>query len=248
LADTFWPGPLSFILPKSKKISSIITAGGDTVAVRMPAHPLSLSLLTHLDFPLVAPSANPSNYISATTAKDVARILPELKLQILDGGECKHGVESTVIGFQENNIILYRAGAISQQQIEAAIGRNVIVPTNKEDILKSPGQLSKHYSPHTTLLYTDDIEQTILALPPGKQIGLLLFMDKQVSKFAKKIILSQHGNLTEAAQHFYQALHQLDSSDLDVIVAELFPNRAVGIALNDKLSRAGIYWQHALPL
>ena len=123
LAKVFWPGPLTLVLKKQKHISDLITAGKNTVAVRVPSHPLTLDLLNKLDFPLVAPSANPFGSISPTHAEHVFNYFGEELNIILDGGECEKGLESTIIGFENNQTLLYRHGAISLEEIEKIIGK-----------------------------------------------------------------------------------------------------------------------------
>lgn len=156
LADAFWPGPLTIVLPRAKSLPDIVTAGGPTVGVRQPAHPLTLELLTSFDGPLVGPSANPSGSVSPTTADHVRAAFSEQDVLTLDGGPCARGIESTVVSLVENPPRVLRQGFVSPADIERALGRPVVVgaetPTARSDsgaALSSPGQLARHYAPRT---------------------------------------------------------------------------------------------------
>lgn len=237
VAELFWPGPLTMVLKKQSKISDLITAGKNTVAVRVPNHPQTLSLLNQLEFPLAAPSANPFGSISPTTAKHVdAYFKEDLKL-ILDGGPCTVGIESTIIGFENNQAIIYRLGSISQDDIESKIGKVKLI-TVDETAPVAPGMLLKHYAPKTTTLLVKDVHKTI-AQNPHKKIGLLLFKDAIIdTNVSCEEVLSKTGDLREAASNLYSALHRLDDCHLDLIIAEQFPDTGLGRSINDKLKRA----------
>ncbi len=240
LAEKFWPGPLTLVLPKQPGISNKITAGGDSVAVRMPKHPVALALLQLANFPLAAPSANPFNYLSPTTSDDVRRIFPQLQDRILEGGPCQSGIESTVLGFDAGKVYLYRHGAISKEELEFFLGEEIGVKNKETKQLTSPGMLAKHYSPHTPLYTGSNITLMIdEQLSKHQKIGILSFSKAYINpNIAKNIVLSPTGNLEEAAQGFFAALHRLDELGLDLILAELFPEQGIGAALNDRLKRA----------
>lgn len=238
LAKTFWPGPLTIVLPKQDHISDLVSAGKNTVGIRMPNHPIALSLLKLVNTPLAAPSANPSNYISPTTAADVLKIFPELQDKILDGGPCHTGLESTVVGVENNEIIIYRFGAISQDALEKASGVPVKILNNDNEKPTAPGMLSKHYSPHTQLIQATDIVQFINE-NHWQKVGVISFKNKYVHpKIVQKVVLAPDGHLHTAAQNLYSAMHYLDTCQLDVIITEFFPNEGVGLAINDRLQRA----------
>jgi len=239
LANKFWPGPLTLILKKQNHISDIITAGKNTVAVRVPNHPFALILLHQLEFPLVAPSANPFGSISPTSAEHVLHYFGQQIDLILDGGECQKGVESTIIGFENNNPILYRHGSISIEEIEKITGKLSII-TNNDSSPNSPGMLSRHYAPKTDTYLTDDVS-ALLKSCTGKKIGLLLFkntINNNTSKIIHQEILSTSGDYTEAAKNLYAAMHRLDQHKLDLIIAEKLPDEFLGKTINDKLERA----------
>lgn len=237
LAHTFWPGSMTLVLKKNKKIPDIITAGKDTVAVRVPNHPVTLELLQKLPFPLAAPSANPFNHISPTKAEHVERYFKNDIKMVLDGGACKNGIESTIIGFENDEPIIYRLGALAIEDIEAVVGK-VAIKNKKEVNPDAPGMLDKHYSPKTQTFLT----ATILAEienHPNKKIGVLTFNTSYKSdKISAEIILSTSSNLQEAASKLYDALHQLDHLNLDVIIAEKLPETGLGKSMNDRLQRA----------
>ena len=237
LAEKFWPGPLTLVLKKQPHISDIVTAGKETVAVRVPKHPLALALLDKLDFPLAAPSANPFGSISPTNAEHVFNYFGEKLKVILDGGECEKGLESTIIGFENNQPILYRHGSISLEEIEKITGKLSII-TNSEKTPNSPGMLSRHYAPKTDTYLTNTISE-LLNCFKGKKIGILVFKNPfQDKRIVQEEILSKAGDFNEAAKNLYAAMHRLDQNNLDVIIAERLPDVGLGKTINDKLERA----------
>ena len=236
LADEFWPGPLTLVLKKKSHIPDIVTAGKDTVAIRVPNHPMTLKLLNELDFPLAAPSANPFGSISPTNAVHVYNYFQKLEV-ILDGGECEKGIESTIIGFENDQPIVYRLGSLSIEEIELKIGK-LTSHTNDDESPKAPGMLSRHYAPSTTTILSENIKKSLSSCK-HKKIGLLLFQNPIVNANVEhQEILSQTGNPNEAAKNLYAAMHRLDQLNLDIIIAEKLPEIGLGKTLNDKLQRA----------
>ena len=237
LVEHFCPGPLTLLLPKKDIIPDIVTAGLQNAAVRFPNHPTALALLRKLSFPLAAPSANPFGYISPTSAEDVKRILSDKIDYILDGGICQKGIESTIIGFQNNQPVLYRHGSVSIDEIESVAGKLIIAAKNETNP-DAPGMLSKHYAPHTKTFLTNDVNELINKFS-DKKIGLLLFQDNIAdTTVLHREILSASGDSEEAASNLYAALHRLDKCNLDVIIAERFPDKGLGKTINDRLERA----------
>jgi L-threonylcarbamoyladenylate synthase len=237
LAIHFWPGPLTLVLKKQPLIPNIVTAGKDTVAIRVPNHPLTLELLNKLDFPLAAPSANPFGSISPTTAQHVENYFKHTLKLILDGGNCERGIESTIIGFKNDEPILYRLGSLSIEQIELVIGP-IQIKTKNEKSPEAPGMLSKHYAPKTPTYLTNNVVELCKTFA-GKKIGVLLFKNKIFNaNISHQEILSPSGNLNEAAARLYASMHTLDQKKLDVIIAEKLPDRDLGKSLNDRLERA----------
>ena len=240
LADAFWPGSLTLILKKKSTIPDVITAGKDTVAVRIPNHPVTLKLLKKLSFPLAAPSANPFNRISPTKSLHVESYFKNSIKMILEGGECKHGLESTIVGFENNEPVLYRLGAITIEEIENVVGK-IIVKNKKEKAPDAPGMLAKHYAPKTKTYLVSDIKKFITG-NGDKTIGVISFTEDINASNIKHIeILSKSGDLKEAASKLYRALHNLDDLNLDMIVAERFPDVGLGKSINDRLERATSY-------
>ena len=237
LANHFWPGSMTLVLPKSEKIPNTITAGKNTVAVRVPNHPVTLDLLQQLNFPLAAPSANPFNSISPTKPEHVENYFKNNIQMILDGGVCKSGLESTIIGFENDEPVIYRLGALAIEDIEAVIGK-VSLKNKKEENPDAPGMLAKHYAPKTKTLFTDDVLQTIHN-ESGKKIGVLSFSNSYKNDTVlTEIILSKDKNISEAASKLYNAMHELDAENLDVIIIKKMPEIGLGVSMNDRLQRA----------
>lgn len=237
LANAFWPGSMTLVLKKQSTIPDLITAGKDTVAVRVPNHPITLSLLKQLNFPLAAPSANPFGSISPTKPEHVERYFNNTIEMVLDGGLCTNGIESTIIGFENDEPIIYRLGALSIEDIESVVGSVKI--KNKEEISPdAPGMLERHYAPSTKTFLTENISEEIKN-HKGKRIGIITFnSDLKDDSITTQIILSEKGNLQEAASKLYDALHDLDHINLDVIIAEKCPDFGLGKSINDRLQRA----------
>lgn len=237
LANAFWPGSLTLVLKKRPIIPDLITAGKETVAVRIPNHKLTLELLENLDFPLAAPSANPFGSISPTTAQHVADYFPEELKLVLDGGTCDNGIESTIIGFENEEPVLYRLGSISIEEIEAVIGK-VKILNKEEDKPIAPGMLSRHYAPNTKTILVDNIIEELKNIKNDK-IGVITFQDNIQHHSIKAIeILSKDGNLKQATRNLYAAMHRLDKQNLNLIIAQRFPDNDLGKSINDRLERA----------
>ncbi|WP_298779875.1 L-threonylcarbamoyladenylate synthase [uncultured Polaribacter sp.] len=240
LADKFWPGSMTLVLKKDKSIPDIITGGKDTVAVRVPNHAVTLELLSKLPFPLAAPSANPFNNISPTKPEHVERYFKNDIKMVLDGGSCKNGIESTIIGFENEEPIIYRLGALAVEDIEAVVGK-VLVKNKKEENPDAPGMLAKHYSPQTFTVLTTNILDEI-SKHQHKKIGVLAFNTSYKNEgISTEIILSKISNLQEAASKLYDALHELDHLNLDIIIVEKLPENGLGNSINDRLKRAAFH-------
>jgi len=245
LMDAFWPGPLTLVLPKRSEVPDLVTSGLDTVAVRMPAHPVARELLLALDFPLAAPSANPFGYVSPTTAQHVADQLGDRIPYILDGGPCTVGLESTIIGWaphftphtshstpHTSHWHSYRPGGIPLESIERIIGR--VEPTVGQAQPVAPGMLESHYAPRTPV-HLGDVP-ALLRRFAGERAGVISFRTAYPAHRCE--VLSARGDLSEAARHLFTVLRELDRSDVEVIVAEVFPDEGLGRAINDRLRRA----------
>lgn len=237
LAEHFWPGSLTLVLNKKSNIPNTVTAGKETVAIRVPNHPVTLELLNRLNFPLAAPSANPFGSISPTTSQHVHTYFGDKLEVILEGGPCEKGLESTIIGFENNEPVLYRHGAIAIDEIEKVVG-TVGFHTKNDKNPTAPGMLSKHYAPNKEIFLTNNVRELAKNFP-DKKIGLILYKDYSfTNKNWNTVILSKTGDLEEAAKNLYTSLHNLDNSDCDLIIAERFPNERLGKTINDRLERA----------
>lgn len=238
LLEEFSPGPLTLLLNKKDSLPEGINSGLSKVAVRIPAHELTLELLERLAFPLAAPSANPFGYISPTTPEHVYKQLGDKIEYILDGGPCCQGIESTVLGFEEGIPVVYRLGALSVEAIRHVAGEVKLITAQHAETTPSPGMLAQHYSPHTAFVFTEHTEQ-MLEQYNTERTGLLRFSNylKNVPE-KNQFVLSPEQNLEEAARNLYAALHFLDEQKFDVIIAEKFPETGIGSAINDRLRRA----------
>ncbi|WP_073094647.1 L-threonylcarbamoyladenylate synthase [Cyclobacterium lianum] len=238
LAQKFWPGPLTLLLPKKDMISDLVTSGLDTVGVRVPRHPLTRKLLHRLDFPLAAPSANPFGYISPTSAQHVQDQLGGQVPYILDGGACDIGLESTIVGMEQGQVVIYRLGGTSVQDIESVVGKVLILPQSSSNP-KSPGMLKSHYAPRKPLLlgHLDELIES------HRQKGIVFAVLSFQRSFPEQpselqYALSPEGDYDEAARNLFSAMRALDSSNAEIILAEELPEIHLGKAINDRLRRA----------
>lgn len=226
LAEKFSPGPITYILKKNEKIPDIVTSGLDTVALRIPSHPLFQKILKKCGVPIAAPSANMFGKISPTSAEDVYKELKGKVNYILDGGQCEFGIESTVVSFIDDEIRILRPGFITKRDIEKVLRKKVILSRDKtrkgksKNDLYSPGMLKNHYSPDTPLYITDNINDFI----DQKRVGL--------------IDLSGFEDLNEVAINLFAELRRFDEKGFDYLVIEKVKNKGLGVAINDRLEKA----------
>ncbi len=235
VGERFWPGPLTIVLPKRDEIPEIVTAGLPTVGIRIPAHPVALELLASASFPISAPSANPFGYLSPTSVYQIEKQIKDQVDIILDGGPCKVGVESTIILFEEERCFLLRPGGLPVEDIEGIVGE--VEPFLPSKPL-SPGTLPVHYAPKKPLIVFKNFEE--IEREKFKKIGVLFFKkpDFEIEIIYKFEILSEKGDLREAASNLFSALHVLDNSDVDVIFAEAVAEEGLGRAIMDRLRKA----------
>lgn len=249
LIEEFWPGPLTIVLPKRRRVLDIVTAGLDTVAVRMPDHEAALGLIRRLGRPIAAPSANLFGRVSPSSARAVWEDLGGSVDLILDGGSSAVGIESTVVKVEGGGCVLLRPGAVPVERIEEIlpVRRLKKAPFARE----SPGLTESHYAPRTplrlitvpSLRFAKDLrrfrELHRRNRIPWPRIGALVYRRKIPSGLiARTAVLSRRGDLVEAASNLFQAIRKLDKMNLDVIVAESVPERAIGLAIMDRLKRA----------
>lgn len=237
LIEAFWPGPLTIVLPKREEVPGIVTGGHETVAVRMPAHPIAHELIRRCGTPVAAPSANRFTCTSPTTAAHVRQQLGEQCDVVIDGGACRVGVESTVISFAGPVPIVLRPGGVPIEDIEQVIGAVETLSTakNRCEKLESPGMMPNHYAPATPLMVFDEIP---LDYTNRSDIGVLLFQPSDRSYAGAVEVLSNSGSSREAAANFFAALCRLDSLGLREIVAQYAPAGGLGDAMNNRLKKA----------
>jgi L-threonylcarbamoyladenylate synthase len=239
LAQTFWPGPLTLVLPKAPgcAVADLATAGLDTIAVRVPAHPIARDILRAFGGPVVAPSANVSGHVSPTTAAHVQSDLADRIDLIVDGGPVEVGVESTIVGCFETPMLL-RPGGVPRGEIERVLGRMLLQPPADAGADSSqplaPGMLASHYAPHAKVrLNADRLEagEALLAFGPDRISG---------TDASFVMNLSERGDLAEAAARLFGYLRALDASGARTIAVMPVPDHGLGEAINDRLRRAAV--------
>jgi len=247
LTNKFWPGPFTMVLPKREIVPDIVTAGLDTVAVRLSAHPVFAEIVSELDEPLAAPSANRFGCVSPTTAQHVLDELDGRIPLIIDGGPTEHGIESTIVAVQHGKIAILRRGPITHEQLShfAEVARALAISK-----ISWPGQLPTHYAPKTPLRLIDNAQDFFPA--KNQRVGLLAWQtrrgdlridqrrsgDRRSLKFAAVRNLSERQDLREAASNLFRYLRELDALGVDLIVAERVPVDGLGAAILDRLARA----------
>jgi L-threonylcarbamoyladenylate synthase len=234
LAANFWPGPFTMVLQKREIVPEMVTAGLDTVAVRISAHPVFAEIVRELDQPLAAPSANRFGRVSPTTAQHVMDELEGRIPLIIDAGATKHGIESTIATVRDNGIRVLRRGPITAEQLSEFAEIDVVTPGTK---VSAPGQLPSHYAPKTPLRLIDNRES--FSPRENERVGLLAWNPiESGNRFAAVRRLSERHDLREAAANLFRCLRELDALGLDLIVAERVPSRGLGAAILDRLERA----------
>lgn len=225
LAETFWPGPMTLVLPKTDQcpVTAAVTAGLDTIAIRCPRHPMMRELLTASNFSLAAPSANKSGGISPTTAEHVRNSLGSNRPMIIDGGPCEQGLESTIIAIRDGGYQILRPGPVTGDMLKEASGLKPEAINNQK--IEAPGQLASHYAPSKPVRLNVERADT-----DEFHIGF--------DSIAGHINLSQSGDLAEAAANLFAVMHLADASDQPKIAIAAIPDRGMGQAINDRLRRA----------
>jgi len=232
LARRFWPGALTLVLPRKPRcgLSLLVSAGLDSVAIRVPAHPAAQGLLLMCGLPLAAPSANPSGKVSPTRAEHVAANLGDKVAVIIDGGPCRIGIESTVVSFLQSTPRILRPGGITAEQLSEALEMTIAVETGVQDgARRSPGQLESHYAPALPVRLNADTAK------PGEA---LLAFGAHPPAAGTTLNLSAAGDLEEAAANLFAMLRELDRPDLAGIAVMPIPEAGLGVAINDRLRRA----------
>jgi L-threonylcarbamoyladenylate synthase len=233
LMDRFWPGPLTIILEKKRVIPDIVTAGLGTVGIRMPDHPVALALIEKLGRPIAAPSANPFGYMSTTTAQDVAQLFHGRLPLILDGGPSSYGIESTIVSLGDGGVRVHRHGSVTVEDLAAVAGR-VFERGHEGAVCESPGELPYHYAPHTPL--------RVIRAPSEIEMenaAFLAFRRPLARVRARHVrVLSEKGDMREAAARFFSSLIELDRAGARMIYAEAMPEAGLGKAMMERLRKA----------
>jgi L-threonylcarbamoyladenylate synthase len=237
LAEVFWPGPLSIVLPKADLVPDIVTAGGETVAVRCPAHPVMLAVLSRCGFPLAAPSANLSNQVSPTRARHVAEQLADRIPMILDGGACEVGIESTVVDLTGEIATVLRPGMVSPEQIREVLGEvRTAAGPRSGDALKSPGQLPLHYSPKARVILAGEDWKKSLGQSGPK--AYVISTEPPPADFDLENWHQLPASPDGYARSLYDTLNQCDQTGAELILIQSLPSGAGWDAIRDRLSRA----------
>ena len=227
LAERFWPGPLTLVVPvaESGRTAELARAGLDSIGLRIPGQPLAQALLEEFGGPVSAPSANPSGRISPTRADDVERELGDKVDMVLDGGECERGIESSIVAVMPGEAPrLLRPGALSRTELEAVVGG---LASSQDEKITAPGQLASHYAPRARLrLNASDIANGEVLLGFGDVPGHAV------------LNLSPSGDTVEAAANLYRMLRELDAANAGTIAVSPIPETGLGEAINDRLRRA----------
>jgi L-threonylcarbamoyladenylate synthase len=238
ICQAFWPGPLTLVFEKTELIPDLVTSGHTSVALRVPSHPLTLELLSLINFPLAAPSANVFGYVSPTTAQHVQDGLGAKIPYILDGGPCKVGVESTIIRVQGSSIEVLRLGGTALEDLKQ-FSSHIVEKVHQNSDPLAPGQLDKHYAPNTKFLL--DFKHTE-SLPSHLNIGYLHFKKSNMpsTPAENNFYLSPEGDFREAASTLFKVMREMDALQFDLILAESLPDIGLGRAINDRLRRAAV--------
>lgn len=248
LAEAFWPGPLTLVLPKRSEVPDLVTSGLETVAVRVPDHPVALSLLRAAECPIAAPSANRFSHTSPTTAQHVWQDLQGRVDLILDGGETIVGVESTVLDVSSKPARILRPGGVTREALESVIGTVTLARQKHKvgEVLPSPGLLEKHYAPHTEMVLCMGenawnllLSEAAAAQAKGKKVAVLAAdQDAEALAEAGIVVYRLGTDLSSIARRLYAGMRWLDEQDVDLILCRDFGESGLGLAIRDRLIRA----------
>lgn len=237
LAEIFWPGPLTIVLPKSNIVPDIVTSGLTSVGIRMPDNEIALELIRRSACPIAAPSANKFGRISPTTAAHVKKQLPDVDY-ILDGGKTTVGIESTIIQLTDVGFQILRNGVVTQEELQALIPYDITPVT---EIISAPGMLKSHYSPRKKLLIADNLTGHI----DRSKAGLISFTGELETGYRKVIRVSSRKDMKDYAVNMFEAMHTLeDDSDIEIIIAEPVNETGIGKAIMDRLRKAEFAWRY----
>ena len=232
IAEKFWPGPLTLIVPKNDIVPDIVTSGLPTVGIRMPDNDIALELIRLSGCPIAAPSANKFGRISPTNAAHVRKNLPKVDY-ILEGGKSKVGIESTIISITDRGFRILRSGVITREEIEAIVPYDSSV-VDRKDVM-APGMFASHYSPTKPMLIDDGINTPDI---DKSKAGFISYSGANTGGYRKVLRLTYAADLREYAANLFEAMHLLEDSDVEIIVAEQVPETGLGIAIMDRLRKA----------
>lgn len=238
LAERFWPGPLTIVVPRNTIVPGIVTSDLDTVGIRMPNHPIALELIKKSGCVIAAPSANKFGRVSPTRAEHVLKQLPDVDY-ILDGGKTIVGIESTVITLDDEGFIILRHGAITHNHLAQVVKPSTAHLPKKG--LASPGLLKSHYSPNKPLFIAGETSKPI----DPSRAGYIAFGKKPLDNYKRVEYLSEKSDLVEAAAHLFEKIHALEDSDVDYILIDPVPETGIGIAIMDRLRKAAFRYQES---
>ncbi|MCX8103094.1 MAG: L-threonylcarbamoyladenylate synthase [Candidatus Bipolaricaulota bacterium] len=245
LAERFWPGPLTLVLPKTERVPAVTTGGLDTVAVRAPAHPVAKKLIERSGCPIAAPSANRFGRPSPTTAQHVVEDLDGRIDLILDGGPTAIGVESTVLDLTQEPPMILRPGGVTLEELQEVMGEvRLLNSSDSEAAKRSPGTRWRHYAPRAKLILAEpaELEKIVTRLQErGQRIGVMVRQGRLLCSPAPSVlsVIPMPSALSEYARRLFAALRELDAQGVDVIVVEKIEERGLGRAIMDRLRRAG---------
>jgi L-threonylcarbamoyladenylate synthase len=232
LAQAFWPGPLSLVVPRTEgcRVSMLASAGLSSIALRVPSHSIAQNLIRETGLPIVAPSANPSGGISPTLASHVRAGLGDRVAMVLDGGPCTVGIESTIVKCMGGEPVLLRPGAVKKSEIEELLQKRLLLETMQAGRPDAPGQLEQHYAPKAKVILD--------VVWPRFDVGLLAFGPNVPQHPGPVLNLSKTGDLEEAAANLFRMMHELDGTGVQTIAVMPIPHEGLGEAINDRLVRA----------
>ena len=236
LMNAFWPGPLTLVLPRRANVPDVVTAGGSTVAVRQPKHPVAQRVLDIAGVPIAAPSANRSESISPTLAEHVLASLGDRVDIILDGGPCEVGLESTVLDVTVDPPQILRPGMVTSARIAEVLGHELSTVTRPHEIARTPGAMPRHYAPKTPMRIVDDVWSTAAA--SSRRCAIIAWSVPQIDESGPHRVWLLYDDPIEYAANLYLTLHEADAADVDEILVERVPYGDAWTAIRDRLARA----------
>lgn len=240
LLREFSPGPLTIVLKRNPAIPPVVSANLQTIAIRIPSHPIARKLIEYSNAPIAAPSANISGRPSPTTfAMAKADMFGKVDA-IIDGGECHHGLESTVISFEDDMVHILRPGAITAEMIKSATGLDSVYSTHERNVSASPGTRYAHYKPNAIVRLSEKIDiNRLIDEYPNQKIAVILYKKSYLKNSSDNIIIKNFNLIEDYARDLYKTFVEFEEANVDMIIAETVPKAGLGVALMNRLERAG---------